>query len=304
MARLHHERIAHSEASPARWLAFTHGIYGAGSNWRGIARKIVDARRDWGVVLVDLRAHGKSETGEPPHTIDACADDVVTLVETLRADGVDVRALAGHSFGGKVMLVARTRLDVAQTWLLDSNPSPRPGAIDDPRDSVVRVLRMLEQMPAQWATRDAFVGAVVAEGFDQGLAQWLATNRLDPPVLRELLTSYYATDAWPATGHAPIADPATGHAPIADPATGHAPIADPATSDAPMAGDPATDPTRHAGRLEVVVATASPVWPAADRERLAHCGTHVHVHEVTAGHWLHIEAAKPVVDLFVTELPV
>jgi pimeloyl-ACP methyl ester carboxylesterase len=265
MARLHHERISHSEGDPTRWLVFTHGIYGAGSNWRGIARKIADKRRDWGVVLVDLRAHGKSETGEPPHTIDACADDVRALIESL---GVDVRALAGHSFGGKVMLATRDRVEVDQTWLLDSNPSARPGAIDDERDSVVRVLRMLERMPPAWASRDAFVGAVMAEGFDQGLAQWLAmsvvpadgnqfVNRLEPAVLRELLTDYYATDLWDTAA-------------------------------------------KDRGRLEVVIATKSPVWADADRER---AGGVAHVHEVDAGHWLHIEAPGPVVDLFVMELP-
>ncbi len=270
MARLHHERISHSEGTPTRWLAFTHGIYGAGSNWRGIARKIVDRRREWGVVLVDLRAHGKSETGTPPHTIDACASDVSELVASLSEDGVNVAALAGHSFGGKVMLAARERVEVAQTWLLDSSPSARPGAIDDERDSVVRVLHMLERMPRTWASRDAFVGAVLAEGFDQGLAQWLAmslapaepnlyANRLEPAVLRELLASYYATDGWPWVAH-------------------------------------------ERGALEVVIATTSPVWPAGDRERVGEVA-HATVHLVTAGHWLHIEAPGPVVDVFVTELP-
>ncbi|MFN0246928.1 MAG: alpha/beta fold hydrolase [Kofleriaceae bacterium] len=270
MARLHHERIAHSEASPAKWLALTHGIYGAGSNWRGIARKIVSVRRDWGVVLVDLRAHGKSETGEPPHTIDACAADVCTLVESLRVDGVDVRALAGHSFGGKVMLGARERVEVAQTWLLDSNPGARPGAIDDEHDSVVRVLHMLERLPKVWVTREAFVGAVVRE-FDQGLAQWLAmnlvprepnqfVNRLEPTVLRELLASYFATDAW---------------------------------------GWMATD----RGFVHIVIATLSQVWQANDRTRLAVAGAHVQGHDVHAGHWLHIDAPQAVVDLVATTLP-
>lgn len=268
VARLHHERISHSEGNPTRWLLFAHGIYGAGSNWRGIARKIVDKRREWGVVLVDLRGHGKSEVGEPPHTIDACADDVRALVDSL---GIDVKALAGHSFGGKVMLAARARVEVEQTWMLDSNPSERPGAIDDERDSVVRVLHLMERLPARWATRDAFAGAVMAEGHDQGLAQWLAmnlvpeghqlVNRLDLSAIRALLTSYYASDLW------------------------------------------TTAADRARGRLEIVIAEKSPVWSAGDRERVRGLGGHVHVHEVEAGHWLHIEAPGPVVDLFVTELP-
>ena len=53
VATLYQERIA--RGTPARWLLLTHGIYGAGSNWRGIARKLVERRPDWGVVLVDLR---------------------------------------------------------------------------------------------------------------------------------------------------------------------------------------------------------------------------------------------------------
>lgn len=264
-ARLHHERISHSESTPAQWLLFTHGIYGSGSNWRGIARKIVDKRRDWGVVLVDLRGHGRSDDGDPPHTIDACADDVRALADSL---DVEVGALAGHSFGGKVMLAARARVAVAQTWMLDSSPSERPGAIDDERDSVVRVLHMLERMPAEWASRDAFAGAVVGEGFDDGLAQWLAMSlvpegplfrkRLDPTILRALLTSYYATDLW----------------------------------------ETAADASR--GRLEVVIATRSEVW-GDDKARLDGAGAHVH--ELDAGHWLHVEVPGPVVDLFVTELP-
>lgn len=272
MARLHHEHISHSEGAPVRWLLFAHGIYGAGSNWRGIARKIVDARREWGVVLVDLRGHGRSETGAPPHTIDACATDIAALVSSLHTDGVAVRALAGHSFGGKVMLAARERVDVAQTWLLDSNPSARPAAIDDESDSVIRVLRLLERLPARWASRDAFAGAVMDGGFDRGLAQWLAMSlvpvegnqlamRLEPAVLRELLASYFATDGWPW----------------------------------------ATRGER--GALEVMIATRSPVWPSEDRDRLATTGPHVRVHEVAAGHWLHIEAQGEVVSLVASALP-
>ncbi|MCX5745383.1 MAG: hypothetical protein NT062_23135, partial [Proteobacteria bacterium] len=47
-APLHSERIARGDAVPSRWLLFTHGIYGAGMNWRGIARKINERRPEWG----------------------------------------------------------------------------------------------------------------------------------------------------------------------------------------------------------------------------------------------------------------
>jgi esterase len=269
-ARLYHERIARSDSSPARWLAFTHGIYGAGSNWRSIARKINERRPEWGVVLVDLRQHGRSEPGEPPHTIAACAGDLRALIAELGAELGDVRAIAGHSFGGKVVLAARPLVDVAQTWVLDASPSRRdPGA--DRQSTVARVLELMEHLPQRWVRREDFVDAVVADGHDVGLARWLAMNvvpdpagdlvlRLDLAALREMLADYYATDLWDAL-EAPGSD------------------------------------------VEVVIAERSPVLGAPERGRLAAAPPHVHVHTVAAGHWLHIDAPAAVVELFAAHLP-
>lgn len=264
-ARLHHERIARTGASPARWLAIMHGIYGAGSNWRSIARKVHERRPEWGVVLVDLRGHGRSEHGAPPHTLAACADDVRALLAELG----DVRALAGHSFGGKVALAARPIIDVDQLWVLDASPSAR-GALS-PGDAVVRLLELMERSPRRWARRDDFVAAVVGEGHDAGLAQWLALSlapepdgglalRFDFAALRALLTDYHARDLW-------------------------------AVLEAP------------GGSVEVVVAARSSTISEPDRARLAAAPPHVHVHTVAAGHWLHVEAPAQVIELFAAHLP-
>lgn len=243
----------------------THGIFGAGSNWRGIARKLVDRRREWGVVLVDLRLHGRSDAGEPPHTVAACAEDLAALIRELG----DVSALAGHSFGGKTALATRSLVTLAQTWVLDASPGARPEAIDDPDNSVVRVLDMMARMPASWPSRDAFVAAVVADGHSTALAQWLAmnlvaqgdamVNRLDLAALRSLLVDYYRLDLWP--------DVLVG------------------------------------SELHFVVATSGSSVSPADRARLQTAPPHVHVHEIAAGHWLHIEAPAAVVELFATHLP-
>lgn len=266
-ARLHHERIARSDSSPAKWLLLTHGIYGAGSNWRGIARKVNEQRPEWGIVLVDLRLHGRSEDGEPPHTIAACADDVRALAETIGG----VAALAGHSLGGKVMLAARDVVPVAQTFLLDSSPASRPGAEDDPDNSVVRVMRDLESLPRTWEKRDELVAALVARGHTLGLAQWLAMSahpdgqgllalRFDLGALRQLLANYYATDLWSA----------------------------------------ADDPAR--GAVELVIADRSSVFTDDDKLRIARAPEHVHAHHIAAGHWLHIDAPGPVIELFAQHL--
>ncbi len=244
----------------------THGIFGAGSNWRGIARKLVDRRREWGVVLVDLRLHGRSEAGEPPHTVAACADDLAALITELG----DVRALAGHSFGGKTALATRDRVQLDQTWVLDASPGARPDAIADPDNSVVRVLDMMARMPPTFPTRDAFVAAAVAEGHTTALAQWLAmnlvpqgdamVNRLDVAALRSLLVDYYQLDLW----------------------------------------DSVVAPR---GELDFVIATRGSSVSAADRERLTTAPAHVHSHEIEAGHWLHIDAPVAVVELFAARLP-
>jgi pimeloyl-ACP methyl ester carboxylesterase len=265
-ARLYHERIARS-AAPARWLALTHGIYGAGSNWRSIARKLTERRPEWGVVLVDLRQHGRSEPGAPPHTIAACADDLRALFGEL--GGVD--AVAGHSFGGKVALATRRLIELRQTWILDASPSPRPGAPTDSSNTVMRVLELMERAPRSWARRDDFVASVVQAGHDESLARWLAMSlqpepggtlalRFDFAALREMLASYHATDLWDVL-------------------------------EAP------------GGDVEVVVAEQSSAVSAADRGRLAAAPPHVHVHPVAAGHWLHIDAPAAVVDLFASRLP-
>ena len=67
-------------------------------------RKLNERRPDWGVILVDLRQHGRSEAGQTPHTVGACAEDLHAIIGEL---GV-IDALAGHSFGGKVVATRST----------------------------------------------------------------------------------------------------------------------------------------------------------------------------------------------------
>ncbi len=260
-ARLHHERIARSDVAPERWLLMTHGMFGAGANWRGIARKINERRPEWGIILVDMRLHGRSEDGEPPHTIAAAADDIRALVSELGG----IEALAGHSLGGKVMLAARPLVSVAQTWLLDSSPSQRTGAQTEDT-SVVRVLGDLEALPRTWAKRDQLVAALVDKGHDTMLAQWIAmsampdakgtlTLRFDLPALRALLADYLAVDLW----------------------------------------DSLEDPEH--GSVEIVIADRSPTFTDDDKLRLLRAPPHVRAHHIDAGHWLHIEAPAAVIEL-------
>lgn len=297
MARLHHELIA-GETAPRGWLLITHGIYGSGGNWRSIARKLTRARPELGCVLVDLRNHGRSggaagaaeDAAPPPHDLAACADDVGELVDALAAAGQPVRAAAGHSFGGKVIAMLRHRRgehahveEIQQWWMLDSSPSARPEAATEPGNQVRAVLEAMEALPPRFATRAAFEEALLAAGQPRALVQWLAQN-LEPA-------------AAPAAPDAPDARGSDSGAaagfrlrlplPAIREMLGHYYVTD--------LWDSLRDP--GGGEVHVVVATRSSTLSPADRAALRAAPPHLKMHELDAGHWLHIEAGDAVVAL-------
>lgn len=198
-----------------RWMLVLHGIYGSGGNWRSFARALTEARPEWGCALVDLRMHGRSQDASPPHTVDAAAADLHQLAGAMAVEGRTVRAVAGHSFGGKVTLAyaGEHGADLERCFVFDSSPAPRAGAMDEAGNTVVDVLRMMEAFPPRFDSRDAFVAHVRGAGYPPMLANWLAMNLepegdafrfgLDPAAMRALLVDYYDRDAWPVVTEAP-----------------------------------------------------------------------------------------------------
>lgn len=202
MSTLAHAIVAAEGASPDKTVVFLHGILGSGANWRTFARQLVAVRPRWRVVLVDLRKHGASLDFPPPHTLAACAADLLALEETVgRAD-----AVLGHSFGGKVALeYVFSRKDLELAWVVDSPP----GAQSDGRGSeaTVHIVEMLSTLPERFPSREAFVAYIEGRGADRAVAMWLAMNvrptpeggytmRVDVPALRALLDDYFARDLW------------------------------------------------------------------------------------------------------------
>ncbi len=265
----YHQLVQAGGSDPSRWMLVLHGIYGAGANWRTFARKLTEAQPDLGCVLVDLRKHGRSQEAAPPHTVAAAAADLIELEGALAVQRRPVVAVCGHSFGGKVALqYAADRGSILESaWILDASPSPRPGAFDDPDNTVADVLRLLESLPRQYSTRDDFVARIVEAGHPKMLGTWLAMNlepedrhydlRLDLTAIRALLADYYATDLWP------------------------------------VVEAPPTD-------LHFVAAGRSTALSADDRARLrALASDRVHLHEIpTASHWLHIDSLPQLLSLF------
>jgi len=264
---LSHEVVA-GAGDPGSWLYMAHGIYGAGRNWRSLARRLVDRRPEWGVVLVDLRLHGDSTAFEPPHTIAAAADDLRGLADGI---GPAASALLGHSFGGKVVL----RLaefeppDLRQVWVIDSTPSIR-----EPAGTALDMLEAIRALPREFETREALIEALAARGFDRSVAAWMATNlvrvgagytwRFDLTGVASLLADFFRTDLWTVL-------------------------------ERPPAGV----------EIHLVRATASNVLDTEDRSRIR-SGTdpeRVFLHEIEGGHWLNADNPAAIVDLLAEHLP-
>lgn len=269
MPVLHHQPVVAEGARPARWILFSHGIFGAGRNWATVARRFVRARPEWGAILVDLRQHGRSMGFAPPHTVDACANDIHSLI---RETGLAVRAVLGHSFGGKVSLVYSRRPAVAldRIWVVDSTPDAR-----EPSGSAWRMLGVLRRHPGPFADRNAAVLAVESEGFANSVAQWMSTNlrhdergygwRLDPDDMESLMRSFFSTDAW----------------------------------DAVEAPEPGT-------HVHVVRAEESSVLAETACVRVERAGERTgqaHLHRVAGGHWVNADNPDALHRLLVEHMP-
>jgi esterase len=254
-------------------MVFLHGILGSGSNWRSFARQLIEVKPAWGALLVDLRLHGDSRGFLPPHTIAAAAGDIV---EWLRQSGEGpVQAVLGHSFGGKVAIELARQLSaspegaVDDLFVIDSTPGPRPDRRGS--SSVIEIIDLLEGVPSSFPDRGAFTSWVEARGVSRPVAMWLAMNvrpvpnttivelRLDIAQIRAMLDDYFARDLWPVL-------------------------------------DELSKPSPRVTRTHIIAGGRSDVLDAADLSRgrsLAH-GT-VDVLE-KAGHWVHVDAPKELLD--------
>lgn len=246
-------------AKPERWMFFLHGILGTRKNWRSFARKWIAQRKAWGAVLVDLRLHGESRALPPPHTVQAAARDL---------DAIPVRAsaLLGHSFGGKVALeyelLKKGDLDVV--FVVDSTPGARPhlAGSDHGAGAIIQALR---RAPARLPKRADYMDWMIAQGIDEGIAQWLCMNvrrvgdefeiGLDLGGIRALVDDYYALDRWAVVESPP------GRA-------------------------------RH----EFILGTRGDL-SEEDRARLRR--SPAKVHEVEAGHWVHVDAPDALLAIVV-----
>ncbi len=138
----------------------------------------------------------------------ACALDLENTFAALEAWPA---AIAGHSFGGKVVLgwAHSSTRPPSEVWVLDSPPGLRDHG-DDPGERMIgAVIDAMESAPLPARGRDDVITALVERGVPHGVAAWLSTNlqrdpsvdgytwRLDLQAIRDLLVDYFKMDGWP-----------------------------------------------------------------------------------------------------------
>jgi pimeloyl-ACP methyl ester carboxylesterase len=267
---LAHESILEAEAQPREWVMFLHGILGRGSNWQTFAKRVCKARPELGAVLPDLRVHGASQGFPPPHTLTKAAADVRALAHSVGG----VRAVIGHSFGGKVALSLLTDAppSLRELWVLDSSPGLRRARSE--QDVTARVIAALRALPAELTNRADFIAALQERGISQAIARWLAKNvvrdgdalrfGLDLDAIQALIADYDRTDLWPVA-----------------------------------------EAAMHDVRLRFVLAGKESAVPPEDRarlEQLASTGA-IDLHVLpNAGHWLHVDDPEGLLGLLVGRL--
>jgi pimeloyl-ACP methyl ester carboxylesterase len=187
-----HQRVGEG----SRVAVFLHGILGNKQNLKGFARRVSERSTTLACVVADMRGHGASHGFTPPHTVAACASDVLGLAPA-------PALVVGHSFGGKVALelVRATREALV---VLDAPPGARQLA---PDGELHRLLRALRTMRPPFASRRSVVEAVQSAGLSLAIAQWMTTNLVsdgealrfafDLDVVEQLLASFATLDLWP-----------------------------------------------------------------------------------------------------------
>lgn len=266
---LAHEEVRPESGPAAGRVCYLHGVFGAGRNWRSVARRLAEGEPAWSGILADLRLHGDSVGFPPPHTIAACAEDVVAMTA---AGGSRPDVVLGHSFGGKVALemARRDPAGLRQVWVVDSLPSAR-----EPGGTAWRMLDVLRRHPGPFGEREEAVEALETEGYDRLVARWMATNleqrddglrwALNLDGLEALLEDFFRTDLWNAVEHPP-------------------------------------------GGLEIHVVKAedSDVLSEEDCrrvERAAEASGRTRLHRLEGGHWLNVSNPDGLIDLLRRRLP-
>jgi pimeloyl-ACP methyl ester carboxylesterase len=128
--------IAYREVGRGRPLVLLHAFPLSSAMWLAQREALADTCR---VITPDQRGFGGSELGDDEPSLDACADDLVRLLDRLELDQV---VLGGLSMGGYVaMAFLRRHADrVAALLLADTKASADPEAARANRERIAQAV--------------------------------------------------------------------------------------------------------------------------------------------------------------------
>ena len=142
-----------------------HGLFGSGTNWRSIARRL-EHRLE--CHLVDQRNHGRSPHA-PGMAYPTLAADVLAY---LNAHRVDRTGIIGHSMGGKTAMTLALTAPERVRWLIVADIAPAPSPSDHRP-----ILDALRAMPIESLASRAAADAALAPSIpDSGLRRFLLQN--------------------------------------------------------------------------------------------------------------------------------
>uniref|UniRef100_A0A7S3GLL4 AB hydrolase-1 domain-containing protein n=1 Tax=Palpitomonas bilix TaxID=652834 RepID=A0A7S3GLL4_9EUKA len=187
-----------------------HGIMGNKGNWRTFANRLAKRYNGWDFVCVDLRNHGDFTDVDGPHTLEACAHDLVKLGDDMRwGEEGGPHAVIGHSFGGKVAMqyLQDSHVKPEYTWVLDAIPYTLPLSYgkSDP-NSAQQVMEFCAELPATMPDRNYLIDFLMEKGTKKSIALWMTTNlerdaekggyrlKFNAGTLQEMYTSYASTE--------------------------------------------------------------------------------------------------------------
>ncbi|MBQ2262972.1 MAG: alpha/beta hydrolase [Loktanella sp.] len=104
---------------PGKQMLLVPGITSPAITWGFVADRLAEK---FDVHVLDVRGRGLSETGDLDYTLDAMADDVIAVAQTM-----DLPIVMGHSMGARIAIRANTRnATVFSGYLLVDPPVSGP----------------------------------------------------------------------------------------------------------------------------------------------------------------------------------
>ncbi len=103
-------------------VIFNHGAGDDGSCWTHVVKEL---EKDYDLIMLDARGHGKSSSGNGDYTTTARVEDLAGVIREL---GLDRPVIGGHSMGGDTsMNFAAIHPDLTRGIFLEDPPIMLPG---------------------------------------------------------------------------------------------------------------------------------------------------------------------------------